>query len=176
MTKFWYFFLDCKCRLQYVNYFICSTCSTHKFYFDDTFPKLSWKLIWILKRAGLKAPDQSFTEWFYCKRVWQYFLPFTYICITKIRHLKRRSYIQKGLKLKFDYVSKIFRSPWHKSKYQHIKGSKYEHGILWKFWSRLKYHVKRKSCRPVKSWSNVLYSMLCELYFANICNGTNCFF
>jgi hypothetical protein len=46
-------FVECiyKCRLQYVNCFICSP---QIILLLNTFPKFSWKLTWIWKRAALR--------------------------------------------------------------------------------------------------------------------------
>jgi hypothetical protein len=45
-----YFYVDCKCGLQCVNYFLCSL---HSFLLLNTFLKCSWKLAWIWRHAAL---------------------------------------------------------------------------------------------------------------------------
>jgi hypothetical protein len=55
---FFVIFLDCKCWLQYVNYFICPP---NNILLSNTFPKFSWSLTWIWRCAALNENCHTFS-------------------------------------------------------------------------------------------------------------------
>jgi hypothetical protein len=64
-------FLECKCWLQYVNYYFCSP---YNILLLNTFLKFSWKLTWIWRRAALKELKRFWSTNYpiSVQTIWQY--------------------------------------------------------------------------------------------------------